>query len=61
MDGYGSSRKLTILHEMLHVYGLRDLYSSDKTWSIMYGVRDGRTATGLTSDANQVLVNKYNY
>lgn len=61
MDGYGSTRKLTILHEMLHVYGLRDLYSSSQTWSIMYGIRDGRTATGLTSDANQVLVNKYNY
>lgn len=61
MRNYGDSKKLTILHEMLHVYGLRDLYSSDKTWSIMYGYRSGRTATGLTSDANQVLVNKYNY
>lgn len=62
MSSYTTTdRKLTILHEMLHVYGLRDLKEDSDKWSIMYGARRGCTATGLTSDANDVLIAKYDY
>jgi hypothetical protein len=53
-----ANREKTIIHEMLHVYGLKDLYDSSNSWSIMYGYSSG-TATALTSDANAVLNAKY--
>jgi len=53
-------RSTTILHEMLHVFGLKDLYNEANKGSIMYGYGYSRTTTVLTSDANQVLNNKYN-
>lgn len=51
-------RMITCVHEMLHAYGGKDTYSSDQTWSIMYGY-SSRTATGVTSDANAFLNDKY--
>ena len=51
-------RTVTCVHEMLHAYGGKDTYSSDHKWSIMYG-RSDRTATGVTSDANAFLNEKY--
>ena len=51
-------RTVTCVHEMLHAYGGKDTYSSDQKWSIMYG-RSDRTATGVTSDANAFLNEKY--
>ncbi|RSD21090.1 hypothetical protein [Mesobacillus subterraneus] len=51
-------REKVIIHEMLHVYGLKDLYLYENRSSIMYGYSDG-TATTLTSDANNVLKAKY--
>lgn len=52
-------RSATVLHEMLHVFGLNDLYSSRNKGSIMYGY-DNRDTMVMTADANQVLNNKYN-
>lgn len=52
-------RSATILHEMLHVFGLNDLYYSSNIGSIMYGY-DDRATKIMTSDANQVLNEKYN-
>ena len=52
-------RAAIIIHEMLHGFGLKDLYSSLNKNSIMYGYSSG-TATGVTSDANQILNDKYN-
>ena len=49
---------VTIVHEMLHAYGGKDTYEDDQTWSIMYGYGDG-SATGVTSDANDFLNDKY--
>lgn len=51
-------KEKVILHEMLHVYGLRDLYNTSNRHSIMYWDIRG-SATGLTSDANGVLNSKY--
>ena len=57
MDDYDNDlRSTVILHEMLHVYGCKDINSSS---SVMYGATPHVRV--LTSDANQVLVNKYNY
>ncbi|MGM0867544.1 MAG: hypothetical protein ACQEWF_23105 [Bacillota bacterium] len=53
-----TNREKIILHEMLHVYGLKDLYDESNKWSIMY-YGTNSTATGLTSDANAVLNAKY--
>ncbi len=51
-------RTVTCVHEMLHAFGGKDTYSSDQKWSIMYGYSN-RTATGVTSDANAFLNDKY--
>lgn len=57
MDGYDNDlRSAIILHEMCHVYGCKDIKNTD---SVMYGAT--LYVRTLTSDANQVLVNKYNY
>ncbi|APZ50022.1 hypothetical protein BW721_10505 [Jeotgalibaca sp. PTS2502] len=53
-----SKIQAVLIHEMLHGYGLKDLYNSSNRNSIMYGYVSG-TATGLTSDANKVLNSKY--
>lgn len=53
-----AGRTVTCVHEMLHAFGGKDTYSSDQKWSIMYGY-SSRTATGVTSDANAFLVQKY--
>lgn len=53
-----SKIQAVLIHEMLHGYGLKDLYNSANRNSIMYGSISG-TATGLTSDANRVLNSKY--
>ncbi|SHK20054.1 hypothetical protein SAMN02745248_02013 [Hathewaya proteolytica DSM 3090] len=53
-----AGRTVTCVHEMLHAFGGKDTYSSDQTWSIMYGLSSG-TATGVTSDANAFLNEKY--
>lgn len=58
-DRISSKNTVTVVHEMLHCYGLKDTYSSDQKDSIMYGY-SSRTATGLTEDANDVLNDKYN-
>lgn len=59
LQGLASAKRATIIvHEMLHAYGGKDTYSSDQTSSIMYGYSSG-TATGVTSDANSFLNNKY--
>ncbi|MBC2580151.1 hypothetical protein [Clostridium sp. DJ247] len=47
-------RSTIILHEMLHVYGCKDIANSN---SIMYWLTP--TVRALTSDANTVLNNKY--
>lgn len=52
------SRTITCVHEILHAYGGKDTYSPDQRWSIMYGYSNG-TATGVTSDANAFLNQKY--
>ncbi len=49
-------RSTIILHEMLHVYGCKDVKFTD---SIMYFATS--IVRGMTSDANNVLVQKYNY
>lgn len=60
MDKYQNDsnelRATIILHEMLHVYGCKDINNQS---SIMYGATPKVRA--LTSDANTVLVQKYNY
>ena len=53
-----AGRTVTCVHEMLHAFGGKDTYSSDQKWSIMYGY-SSRTATGVTSDANAFLNEKY--
>ena len=53
-----TKRKVTILHEMLHGYGLQDLIKPASKGSIMYAFTSG-TATALTSESNAVLVAKY--
>jgi hypothetical protein len=53
-----ADREEVIIHEMLHVYGLKDLYDYENKWSIMY-YNDATTATGVTNDANYVLNAKY--
>jgi hypothetical protein len=53
-----AKREVTIIHEMLHVYGLKDLYDYENKWSIMY-YSSAKTATGVTNDANYVLNAKY--
>ncbi len=58
-DDYSySKQKVIVVHEMLHAYGLRDLYDDSNYWSIMYNNVFG-TATGMTVDANNVLRDKY--
>jgi hypothetical protein len=54
------SKQVTVLHEMLHGYGLKDLRDVSNRSSVMYGYAD-RTATGITDDANSVLIAKYTY
>ncbi|MGL6247890.1 MAG: hypothetical protein ACRC3A_02240 [Culicoidibacterales bacterium] len=55
MVGYSNTvREAIIIHEMLHVYGCKDITNSA---SIMYMYTP--LATGVTSDANRVLNNKY--
>ncbi len=49
-------RELVIMHEMLHVYGCRDI---NQPSSILHGTSVGWTASNLTADANTVLKNKY--
>ncbi|MDR1409786.1 MAG: hypothetical protein LBJ12_05925, partial [Oscillospiraceae bacterium] len=49
--------EVIIMHEMMHVYGAKDIY--DDPTSIMHGYYLTRTATALTPDANKLLVNKY--
>ncbi len=49
----------TVLHEMLHVYGLKDIY--DDRGCIMYGGVGDWTMVGLTRDVNNIFVQKYNY
>lgn len=57
MSGYDNDLRSTIiLHEMCHVYGCKDV---GDTSSVMYYMTPYVRA--LTSDANNVLVNKYNY
>ena len=56
-----SKSNLIILHETCHAYGGRDVYDDNHKGCIMYGWYDASTATGLSSDFNQVLVDKYNY
>lgn len=51
---YPATCEAIIVHEMLHVYGLKDISNSS---SIMYGYTP--LAKGVTSDANNVLNNKY--
>lgn len=47
-----------ILHEICHAYGGKDVYDNVNT--IMFG-RDSIAVRSLTSDFNDVLVQKYNY
>lgn len=54
-----SKRKLVVLHEMLHGYGLRDLVTAANKPRVMYQFMSGWTATGLTAAENAVLVAKY--
>ena len=58
-DITSNHRSATVLHEMLHVFGLNDLYNQSNKGSIMYGF-DNRNTMVMTSDANQVLNDKYN-
>ena len=58
-DMTSNHRSATVLHEMLHVFGLNDLYNQSNKGSIMYGF-DNRNTMVMTSDANQVLNDKYN-
>lgn len=56
--GGGLSNPMVLSKTTVHGYGLRDLYSSASTTSIMYGYISGY-ATGVTWDANSVLNSKY--
>ena len=59
MDGFSSAEKEgTLIHEMLHVYGLKDLYHYSNQGSIMYGYRPNGV-NNLTSDSNAALNSKY--
>lgn len=59
MDGMtNAKREVILIHEMLHGYGLKDLYDSRNISSIMYGYSYG-TATGVTAEANTILTEKY--
>lgn len=59
MNNIDNTKRETILiHEILHGYGLRDLYNDANKASIMYG-RDGGVASGVTADANRILNDKY--
>lgn len=53
-----TKREKVILHEMLHGFGLKDLYNTINSGSIMYGYVTG-SATELTYESNAVLVTKY--
>ena len=57
-------KKTIIVHEMLHAYGLRDLYNYSNNNSIMHGYWDQWTQSviqaGVTNDANNILNEKYN-
>lgn len=56
MANYSNTvREKVLIHEMLHGYGLKDI---NKSSSIMHYNVSG-TATGVTSDANNVLNQKY--
>lgn len=58
MGNYNSTTNAgVILHEMLHVYGLKDQYYDPNC--IMYGYLAGKNANTLTITANQVLNFKY--
>lgn len=48
---------ITQLNTTICLWG-KDTYSADQKWSIMYGY-SSRTATGVTSDANAFLNQKY--
>ncbi|GEM_PF-5084073 len=56
-DRSNTLNEATIIHEMMHVYGAKDIY--DDPLSIMHGYSGTRTVTTLTADANQLLRNKY--
>lgn len=57
MSAYDNELRSTIiLHEMLHVYGCKDIENSS---SVMYAYTP--YVRKMTSDANAVLVQKYNY
>lgn len=57
MSGYDNDLRSTIiLHEMLHVYGCKDIINEN---SIMY--KSTPLVRSLTSDANDVLIAKYDY
>ncbi|MCR4925689.1 MAG: hypothetical protein K5917_05305, partial [Clostridiales bacterium] len=61
MNSYSNNvREIIIMHEMLHVYGCKDINNPN---SIMHynNAYFSTKVNGLTSDANQVLNNKYNY
>lgn len=59
MVNYTPSKRATIIvHEMLHVFGGKDTYSSDQKSSIMYGYSTG-TATGVIKDAHNFFNNNY--
>jgi hypothetical protein len=49
-------KEVIIMHEMMHVYGGKDIFGD--TTSIMCGLALPNL-TGLTADANQLLINKY--
>lgn len=57
MDKFDNNlRSTVIVHEMLHVYGCKDI---NNTGSVMH--YQTPYVRGLTNDANNVLVQKYNY
>ncbi len=53
-----TEREKILIHEMLHGYGLKDLYNEANKASIMYG-KNGGVASGVTADANRILNDKY--
>lgn len=53
-----AKREVILIHEMLHGYGLKDLYDSRNISSIMFGYSHG-TATGVTAEVNTILTEKY--
>lgn len=52
-------RKKIIIHEMCHALGCKDLKYEGNKDSIMYYIGTAGTGLSLTTDANQVLINKY--